>query len=60
MGFGGTSTASKLDSLMDGFHSEETALGMSLKDFSKSAVVLLMINYEVDNEQILRTTALAM
>ena len=45
---------------MDGFHSEETALGMSLKDFSKSAVVLLMINYEVDNEQILRTTALAM
>ena len=58
-GFGGTSTASKLDSLMAGFHSE-AALGMPLKDFSQSAVALLMFNYKVEDEKILRTTALAM
>ena len=45
---------------MDGFHSKETALGTPLKDFSESAVALLMFNYEVEDKEILRTTALAM
>ena len=44
---------------MAGFHSE-AALGMPLKDFSQSAVALLMFNYKVEDEKILRTTALAM
>ena len=58
-----TSNHASLDSLMAGFQSEEkakTALGMSLKDFSESAVALLMSNYKVENEKVLSTTALAM
>merc|ERR1711913_102783 len=52
-----------LDSMMAGFQSEgraKTALGMPLKDFSESAVALLMSNYKVENEKVLGTTALAM
>ena len=58
-----TSNRASLDSLMAGFQSEErakTALGMPLKDFSESAVALLMSNYKVENEKVLSTTALAM
>ena len=45
-----TSNRASLDSLMAGFQSEgraKTALGMPLKDFSESAVSLLMSNYKV-------------
>ena len=45
-----TSNRASLDSLMAGFQSEgraKTALGMPLKDFSESAVALLMSNYKV-------------
>ena len=52
-----------LDSLMAGFQTEgraKTALGMPLKDFSESAVSLLLSNYKVENEKVLSTTALAM
>merc|ERR1719228_3194040 len=58
-----TSNRASLDSLMAGFQSEgraTTALGMPLKDFSESAVSLLMSNYKVENEKVLSTTALAM
>ena len=44
------SNRASLDSLMAGFQSEgrtKTALGMPLKDFSESAVALLMFNYKV-------------
>ena len=57
------SNRASLDSLMAGFQSEgraKTALGMPLKDFSESAVALLMSNYKVENEKVLSTTALAM
>merc|ERR1719370_1307981 len=58
-----TSNRASLDSLMAGFQIEgraKTALGMPLKDFSVSAVALLMSNYKVENEKVLSTTALAM
>ena len=58
-----TSNRASLDSLMAGFQTEgraKTALGMPLKDFSESAVALLMSNYKVENEKVLSTTALAM
>ena len=58
-----SSNRASLDSLMSGFQSEgraKTALGMPLKDFSESAVALLMSNYKVENEKVLSTTALAM
>merc|ERR1719370_1057025 len=58
-----TSNRASLDSLMAGFQIEgraKTALGMPLKDFSESAVALLMSNYKVENEKVLSTTALAM
>ena len=58
-----TSNRASLDSLMDGFQTEgraKTALGMPLKDFSESAVSLLLSNYKVENEKVLSTTALAM
>merc|ERR1719391_1628109 len=58
-----SSNRASLDSLMAGFQSEgraKTALGMPLKDFSESAVTLLMSNYKVENEKVLSTTALAM
>ena len=45
-----SSNRASLDSLMAGFQSEgraKTALGMPLKDFSESAVALLMSNYKV-------------
>ena len=45
-----SSNRASLDSLMAGFQSEgraKTALGMPLKDFSESAVALLMFNYKV-------------
>merc|ERR1719249_15239 len=57
------SNRASLDSLMADFQSEgraKTALGMPLKDFSESAVALLMSNYKVENEKVLSTTALAM
>ena len=57
------SNRASLDSLMAGFQTEgraKTALGMPLKDFSESAVALLMSNYKVENEKVLSTTALAM
>merc|ERR1711874_847489 len=57
------SNRASLDSLMANFQSEgraKTALGMPLKDFSESAVALLLKNYKVENEKILNTTALAM
>merc|ERR1719391_1225034 len=57
-----SSNRASLDSLMAGFQSEgraKTALGMPLKDFSESAVALLMSNYKVENEKVLSTTALA-
>ena len=57
------SNRASLDSLMAGFQIEgraKTALGMPLKDFSESAVALLMSNYKVENEKVLSTTALAM
>ena len=57
------SNCASLDSLMAGFQSEgraKTALGMPLKDFSESAVALLLSNYKVENEKVLSTTALAM
>ena len=57
----------KVDTLMDGFQSGErerrvkTAVGRKpLKDFAKSAVSLLISDYEVEDEKILSTTALAM
>merc|ERR1711874_196900 len=52
-----------LDSLMANFQSEgraKTALGMPLKDFSESAVSLLISDYKVENEMVLSTTASAM
>jgi len=58
-----TSNRASLDSLMAGFQTEgkaKTAMGMPLKDFSESAVGLLMSNYKVENEKVLSTTALAM
>merc|ERR1719376_562828 len=58
-----TSNRASLDSLMANFQMEgraKTALGMPLKDFSESAVSLLMSNYKVENEKVLATTALAM
>ena len=58
-----SSNRASLDSLMAGFQTEgraKTALGMPLKDFSESAVALLMSNYKVENEKVLSTTALAM
>jgi len=58
-----TSNRASLDSLMADFQMEgraKTALGMPLKDFSASAVSLLMSNYKVENEKVLATTALAM
>jgi len=58
-----SSNRASLDSLMAGFQIEgraKTALGMPLKDFSESAVSLLMSNYKVENEKVLTTTALAM
>ena len=58
-----SSNRASLDSLMAGFQVEgraKTALGMPLKDFSESAVALLMSNYKVENEKVLSTTALAM
>ena len=57
------SNRASLDSLMAGFQTEgraKTALGMPLKDFSESAVSLLLSNYKVENEKVLSTTALAM
>jgi len=57
------SNRASLDSLMADFQIEgraKTALGMPLKDFSESAVALLMSNYKVENEKVLSTTALAM
>ena len=57
------SNCASLDSLMAGFQIEgsaKTALGMPLKDFSESAVSLLLSNYKVENEKVLSTTALAM
>jgi len=57
------SNRASLDSLMADFQIEgraKTALGMPLKDFSESAVSLLMSNYKVENEKVLSTTALAM
>ena len=57
------SNRASLDSLMAGFQIEgraKTALGMPLKDFSESAVSLLLSNYKVENEKVLSTTALAM
>ena len=57
------SNRASLDSLMAGFQTEgkaKTALGMPLKVFSESAVSLLLSNYKVENEKVLRTTALAM
>merc|ERR1711874_205751 len=50
-----TSKGASLDSLMAGFQSEgraKTALGMPLKEFSESAVDLLMSNYKVENEKV--------
>merc|ERR1719370_1019133 len=58
-----SSNRASLDSLMAGFQIEgraKTALGMPLKNFSESAVALLMSNYKVENEKVLSTTALAM
>ena len=58
-----TFNRASLDSLMAGFQTEgrtKTALGMPLKDFSESAVSLLLSNYKVENEKVLSTTALAM
>ena len=58
-----TSNRASLDSLMAGFQIEgkaKTAMGMPLKDFSASAVGLLLSNYKVENEKVLSTTALAM
>merc|ERR550517_1237439 len=55
-----SSNSDSLDSLMAGFQTEgraKTALGMPLKDFSESAVALLMSNYKVENEKVLSTTA---
>merc|ERR1711874_736517 len=52
-----------LDSLMANFQSEgraKTALGKPLKDFSESAVSLLISDYKVENEMVLSTTASAM
>ena len=57
------SNRASLDSLMAGFQTEgraKTALGMPLKDFSESAVSLLLSNYKVENEKVLSTTAFAM
>ena len=58
------SNRATLDSLMAGFQSGQgkakTAMGMPLKDFSESAVALLMSDYKVENEKVLSTTALAM
>ena len=57
------SNRASLDSLMAGFQTEgraKTPLGMPLKDFSESAVSLLLSNYKVENEKVLSTTALAM
>jgi len=60
------SNQASVDTLMTGFQCEEgrrakAALGgMPLKDFSESAVALLINNYKVEDEKILRTTALAM
>ena len=57
------SNRTSLDFLMAGFQTEgraKTALGMPLKDFSESAVSLLLSNYKVENEKVLSTTALAM
>ena len=59
------SNRASLDSLMAGFETEagvraKTAMGMPLKDFSKSAVSLLLTNYKVENEKVLSATALAM
>ena len=57
------SNRASLDSLMAGFQIQgraKTALGMPLKDFSESAVSLLLSNYKVENEKVLSTTALAM
>ena len=58
------SNRATLDSLMAGFQSGQgkakTAMGMPLKDFSESAVALLLSNYKVENEKVLSTTALAM
>ncbi len=58
------SNRATLDSLMAGFQSGQgkakTAMGMPLKDFSESAVSLLLSNYKVENEKVLSTTALAM
>ena len=57
------SNRASLDSLMAGFQIEgraKTALGMPLKDFSESAVSLLLSIYKVENEKVLSTTALAM
>ena len=59
------SNRASLDSLMAGFEDEagvraKTAMGMPLKDFSKSAVALLLSNYKVENEKVLSATALAM
>ena len=45
-----------LDSLVAGFQTEgraKTALWMPLKDFSESAVSLLLSNYKVENEKAL-------
>ena len=57
----------KVETLMDGFQGGErerrvkTAVGgKRLKDFAKSAVSLLISDYEVEDEKILSTTALAM
>merc|ERR1719239_1663447 len=50
-----SSNRASLDSLMAGFQTEgraKTALGMPLKDFSESAVALLMSNYKVENEKV--------
>ena len=58
-----TFNRASLDSLMAGFQTEgraKTALGMPLKDFSESAVSLLLSIYKVENEKVLSTTALAM
>ena len=58
------SNRATLDSLMADFQSGQgkakTAMGMPLKDFSESAVALLLSNYKVENEKVLSTTALAM
>ena len=57
-------TSTPNDSLMADFQSGQgkakTAMGMPLKDFSESAVALLLSNYKVENEKVLSTTALAM